>query len=87
MPRRLIEVDGATWSVTMSGRHTQYNKDEFGVLFRPIGDQRPTRVARDSPQGSKLRDESFTELTDQQLVDLLRRSQPAWTTAETGYRR
>ena len=37
MPRRLIEIDGVQWSVTLSGRHTQYNKDEFTVLFRRVG--------------------------------------------------
>ena len=87
MARRLIELDGVAWWATMSGCHTQYNKDEFTVLFRPVGEERPARVARYSPLGSKLRDESFAELIDQQLIDLLRRSQPAWTSAETGYRR
>ena len=33
MPRRIIEVDGAQWQVAMSGRSTQYNKDEFGLVF------------------------------------------------------
>ena len=33
MPRRIIEVDGDRWQVAVSGRSTQYNKDEFGLVF------------------------------------------------------
>jgi hypothetical protein len=86
MPRRLIEIDGDTWSVTMSGRYTQYNKDEFTVVFRRIGGTEE-RLARYSPLGSKRREDSLAERTDAELVSLFRRSQPAWTTAEAGYRR
>ena len=31
MPRRVIEVDGERWTVSLSGRITQYLKDEFGL--------------------------------------------------------
>ena len=33
MPRRIIEVDGEQWEVAVSGRVTQYTKDEFGLVF------------------------------------------------------
>jgi hypothetical protein len=85
MPRRLIDIDGVQWSVTMSGRHTQYNKDEFTVLFRRVGEAREERAARYSPLGSKLRENSLAERSDAELIDLFRRSQPSWTTADTGY--
>ncbi len=33
MPRRIIEVNGEPWAVAVSGRSTQYTKDEFGLVF------------------------------------------------------
>ena len=33
MPRRIIEADGEQWEVAVSGRVTQYTKDEFGLIF------------------------------------------------------
>ena len=33
MPRRIIDVDGEQWEVAVSGRSTQYVKDEFGLIF------------------------------------------------------
>ncbi len=88
MPRRIIEVDGAQWEVAVSGRVTQYVKDEFGLIFaRGIGADRELRVARYTPLGAKSRELALSELTDQQLRDLLSHSQPAWTAPETGYRR
>jgi hypothetical protein len=82
----MIEVDEGAWSVTMSGRYTQYNKDEFTVVFQRVGGAEE-RLARYSPLGSKSREDSLAELGDSDLVSLFRRSQPAWTTAETGYHR
>ncbi len=87
MPRRLINLDGATWSVTLSGHYTQYSKDEFTLLFQKAGSDRDERVARYSPLATKQREDSLAELTDAALVDLFKRSQPAWTTPETGYHR
>jgi hypothetical protein len=87
VPRRLIELDGATWSVTMGGSSTQYNKDEFPIVFSRVGGVHQERVARYSPLGSKRREDSLAELTDDEIRDLFRRSQPSWTTAQTGYRR
>lgn len=88
MPRRVIEVDGETWEVAVSGRVTQYLKDEFGLVFtRGVGPNREQRVVRYSPLGAKSREVSLGQLSDQELGDLLRHSQPSWTAPEMGYRR
>ncbi len=88
MPRRIVELNGQRWEVAPSGHPTQYTKDEFGVLFTRIaGGPTERRVARYSPLGSKGRELSLAELSESTLIDLLVRSQPAWTAPETGYRR
>jgi hypothetical protein len=88
MPRRVIEAGGDQWTVTVSGRNTQYTKDEFGLIFtRGTGPSREQRVARYSPLGAKSRELSLRELSDEDLRDLLARSQPSWTAPEMGYRR
>ena len=88
MPRRIIEVDGEQWEVAVSGRVTQYVKDEFGLVFtRGAGAGRERRICRYSPQGAKSRELSLGQLTDQDLRALLARSQPAYMAPETGYRR
>ena len=33
MPTRSITIDGTTWSVFPSGFITQYDRDEFGLIF------------------------------------------------------
>jgi hypothetical protein len=72
----------------VSGRVTQYVKDEFGLVFtRGVGPRRERRVVRYSPLGSKSRERSLGQLSDQELRELLRHSQPSWTAPETGYRR
>ena len=88
MPLPTIEKDGQQWTVTSSGRRTQYAKDEFTLCFTRVGSNPvEQRVARYSPQGSKAREDSLAELSGAALVSLLNRSQPSWTTAEMGYRR
>lgn len=88
MPRRIIEVDGQTWEVAVSGRTTQYTKDEFGLVFtRGTGPDRERRVVRYSPLGVKSRELSLARLSDTELRDLLATSQPSWTAPELGYRR
>jgi hypothetical protein len=88
MPRRIIEVDGVPWGVAVSGRVTQYVKDEFGLVFsRGTGPDREQRVARYTPLGAKSRELSLSQLSDQQLRELLAHSQPSWTAPEMGYRR
>ena len=88
MPRRIIAADGEQWEVTVSGRTTQYVKDEFGVIFtRGVGPDREQRVARYSPLGPKSRELSLSQLSDSDLRELLSHSQPSWTAPEMGYRR
>lgn len=88
MPTRAIDVDGATWTVTPSGRVTQFVRDEFTVLFtRGTGPDREERVSKYAPLGARSRELSLTELTDAQLKELFARSQPSWTSPHTGYRR
>jgi hypothetical protein len=88
MPRRIIEVDGEQWEVAVSGRTTQYTKDEFGLVFtRGTGPQRERRLARYSPLRAKSRELSLAQLSDAELRDLLAHSQPSWTAPEMGYRR
>ena len=87
MPRRIIEVDGDQWEVAVSGRVTQYVKDEFGLVFtRGTGPNQERRVVRYSPLGSKSRELSLAQLSDAELRDLLAHSQPSWTAPEMGYR-
>jgi hypothetical protein len=86
MPRRIIDVNGTEWRVSVSGRVTQYIKDEFGLVFtRGSGDTLERRVTRYSPLGPKSRELSLSELSDAELHRLLGHSQPAWTAPETGY--
>ena len=88
MPRRIIDVDGERWDVAVSGRTTQYTKDEFGLVFtRGTGSDREQRVVRYSPLGAKSRESSLGQLSLGELADLLAHSQPAWTAPELGYRR
>jgi hypothetical protein len=72
----------------VSGRSTQYTKDEFGLVFtRGTGPGRERRAVRYSPLGAKSRESSLDELSDRELVELLAFSQPAWISPELGYRR
>lgn len=88
MPARPISIDGAEWNVSPSGFITQYDQDEFGLVFaRGTGDEREVRVTRYSPQGSRSREQSFAELSDDALVALFGQSQPSFTSPEAGYTR
>lgn len=86
MPARTITVDGASWEVYPSGRITQYDRDEFGLIFvRGTGAQREVRVTRYSPQGARSREQSLAEMTDAELRRLFDYSQPSFTSPEAGY--
>ncbi len=86
MPSRSIDIDGARWNVLPSGYVTQYDADEFGVLFvRGTGDARELRVTRYSPQGSRSREQALAEMGDAQLRELFAQSQPSFTSPEAGY--
>jgi hypothetical protein len=88
MPTRSITIDGQSWSVQPSGMVTQYEHDEFGLLFirgADAGTGREVRVTRYSPQGSRSRAQSLAELTDAELRRLFEYSQPSATSPEAGY--
>lgn len=90
MPARTIVVDGAEWTVVPSGYVTSYDQDEFGLIFtRKPGNGAPgeIRVTRYSPQGTRSREQSFRELSDEQLRALFEMSQPSFTSPEAGYAR
>ena len=83
MTRRTIVVDSEIWKVYPAGRITVYGKDEFGLLFElGTGPERKRRFTRYSPRGSQSTDAALAELTERQLLDLFRQSQPAWTSPE-----
>ena len=86
MPSRPLTIDGAEWRVYPSGFVTQYDRDEFGLLFiRGTGGGRELRTTRYSPAGAKSREQSLAELTDTQLTILFAESQPSATSPEAGY--
>lgn len=88
MPARKITIDGVTWNVMPSGYITAYDQDEFGLIFtRDVNGKKETRVTRYSPQGSRSREQSFRELTDEQIKALFEQSQPSFTSPEAGYAR
>lgn len=87
MPSRPLFICGAEWRVYPSGFVTQYDRDEFGVLFiRGSGDGREMRISRYSPAGAKSREQSLADLSDAELTVLFAQSQPSATSPEAGYR-
>ena len=88
MPTRTITIAGKRWEVFPSGRVTQYDRDEFALIFvSGSGADREVRVTRYSPQGARWRDQSIAELTDEDLARLFEMSQPSFTSPEAGYAR
>ena len=86
MPTRSITIDGRTWRVFPSGRVTQYERDEFGLMFvAGTGTERQVRVTRYSPLGARSREQSLAELSDDDLRRLFDSSQPSMTSPEAGY--
>lgn len=86
MPTRAITVDGARWDVFPSGYVTQYDRDEFALMFmRGEGASREVRVTRYSPQGAMSREQSLGEMTDAELTALFGMSQQSETSPEAGY--
>jgi hypothetical protein len=88
MPTRSLTIDGATWHVSPAGLVTQNEHDEFGLMFRratDAGGPSEVRVTRYSPQGSRSREQSLAELTDDHLRRLFAASQPSATSPEAGY--
>ena len=85
MQRRIVDAKGREWEVTLSGRRTHYVRDELSLEFRLIGGEE-RRYVRTSPRGAKLPELAWQELSDSQLGQLLRSSQPSWTSPDGGYR-
>ena len=86
MPTRSITVDGNTWLVFPSGRVTQNDRDEFGLLFiHGTGSSRRVRVTRYSPVGARSRERSLVELSEVDLARLFEWSQPSDTSPEANY--
>ncbi len=86
MPTRRVEIEGRTWQVYPSGYVTQYDADEFGLLFvRGVADQREVRLTRYRPTNTRSREQSLAELGDAELRRLFQMSQPSVTSPEAGY--
>ena len=86
MPTRRITIEGRSWQVYPSGYVTQYDADEFGLIFvSGDGDDREVRVMRYAPMGTRSREQSLAELTDAELVRLFAQSQSSTNSPEAGY--
>lgn len=86
MPTRSITIDNVRWSVYPSGYITQYDADEFGLLFvRGTGAAREVRITRYSPAASRSREQALAEMRDADLRELFEQSQPSFTSPEAGY--
>jgi hypothetical protein len=86
MPTRSISIDGKAWRVFPSGYVTQYDHDEFGLLFvAGTGDEREVRVTRFSPHGTRSREQALAEMPDEDVRRLFAQSQPGETSPEAGY--
>jgi len=86
MPTRSITLDGRRWQVMPSGRVTQFDRDEFALLFvSGSGVDREVRVTRYSPVATRSREQSLLEMSDADLASLFEQSQPSDTSPEAGY--
>ena len=87
MTERHLTIDGREWKVSLSGRVTVYEHDEYPLVFEQVGapGARERRLSRFSPQGSRSRERALEELSDAELVNLWRQSQETWTSPELAY--
>lgn len=86
MPTRTLNIAGKSWKVVPSGRVTQYDRDEFALLFvADAGGKREVRVTRYSPLGVRMRERSLAEMSDTDLARLFETSQPGETSPEADY--
>jgi hypothetical protein len=87
MAERAILMGGVQWRAFPSGFITQNVGDEIGVFFvSGTGPDRTIRVTRYSPVGTRSREQSFAELSNEQLVELFEMSQPSDTSPEAHYK-
>jgi len=84
---RTVTIDGDTWTASMSGRVTVYDRDEFSVVFARTDQhgKKQQRVSRFSPLGTRSRSAALAELSEAELRTLFEQSQPEWTSPELGY--
>lgn len=86
MPSRTITADGRAWRVIPSGRVTQYDRDEFALLFiTGTAEHREIRVTRFSPHGTRSREQALVEMSDADLARLFQQSAPSEMSPEAGY--
>ena len=86
MPTRTVNIGGRTWRVFPSGRVTQYDRDEFGLLFvTDANGKREVRVTRYSPVAARSRERSLAEMSDADITRLFESSQPSETSPEADY--
>jgi hypothetical protein len=86
MPSRSVTIGGRSWNVFPSGRVTQYDRDEFALLFVSEGSgRREVRVTRYSPVGARSRERSLADMSDAELARLFGFSQPSETSPEADY--
>ena len=86
MPTRTVNIAGRSWNVFPSGRVTQYDRDEFGLLFvNEERGKRTVRVTRYSPVSTRSREQSLAEMSDVELQRLFDASQPSETSPEADY--
>lgn len=86
MPTRSVTIRGKAWSVYPSGRVTQLEHDEYGLVFvSGTGPSREVRITRYAPTGTRKREQSLLELSDADLERLLQQSQPSDTSPEADY--
>lgn len=86
MPTRTLTADGRAWRVLPSGRVTQYDRDEFALLFiTGTAEHQEIRVTRYSPQGTRSREQALSEMSDADLTSLFQQSQPSEMSPEAGY--
>jgi hypothetical protein len=87
MPTRTVNISGRQWRVFPSGRVTQYDRDEFALMFvADAGGKREVRVTRYSPVGARSRERSLAEMSDAEITRLFEQSQPGETSPEADYR-
>ena len=86
MPTRTLTLDGRTWRVMPSGKVTQYDRDEFALLFiTGTGEHREVRATRYSPHATRSREKALSEMSDGDLTRLFQLSQSSEMSPEAGY--
>jgi hypothetical protein len=86
MPTRSVTIEGKTRNCFPSGSLTQYDRYEFCMIFfKGTRTGRSGRYTRYSPVGSRSREQSLVELSEDELHQLFSYSQPSDTSPEADY--